>query len=155
MSQSVSLTKFTTHLDERHSWRRSWWVHIISAQQTFREHLVSVGVLSSTQGMWHNKGRKCSVSAQLDEISPVQLRFLLALPCLALAALEECLQCVPDQSPRAARAERREGIPWRTRSGRLSGRKGNSLVLRAIWNRHYKYFSATVIYIKLHPVGLS
>lgn len=42
----MSLTKFTTHLDER----RRWWVHIISAMRTFKEHFVSARVLSSSPG---------------------------------------------------------------------------------------------------------
>lgn len=122
MSQSMSLTKFTTHLDERHSWRRSWWVHIISARQTFREHFVSVGVLSSTQGMWHNKGREWSAPAQPDEILSVP-----PLSCFPpFLALAECLQCVPDQSPRASWAEGREGYPWSAGSRGPGGRKGTS-----------------------------
>lgn len=121
MSQSMSLTKFTTHLDERHSWRHCWWVHIISALQTFREHFVSVGVLSSTQGMWHNKGRKCSAPVQLDEIFSVPPLLLPASPVLA-----ECLQCVPDESPRASWTEGWEGGPWSARRRRHGGRKGAS-----------------------------
>lgn len=121
MSQSVSLTKFTTHLSERHSWRHSRWVHIISALWTFWEHFMSVGVLSSTQGMWHNKGRKYSVPAQPDEILSVLPLLLPALP-----ALVECLQCVPDESPRAAWTEGRKRLPRSARSRGLSGRKGTS-----------------------------
>ncbi len=44
----------------------------------------------------------------------------------ALPALAECLQRVPDESPRASWAEGREGIPWSARSRRLGGRKGTS-----------------------------
>lgn len=141
MSQSMNLTKFTTHLDERHSWRHSWWVHIISALQTFREHFVSVGVLSSTQGMWHNKGRKWSAPAQLDEILSVPPLLLPALPALA-----ECLQCVPDESPRASWTEGGERDPRSTRSRRLGGRKGtnDTSAWEAIWNRHCKHVYLTM-----------
>ena len=59
---------------------------------------------------------------QLDEILSVPLISLLASPALA-----ECLQCVPDESPWAAWAEGREGLPWSARSGRLGGRKGTSI----------------------------
>lgn len=66
MSQSMSLTKFTAHLCERHSWRHCWGVGGWGAQ-TFREHSMSVGVLPSTRGMWHNKGWECSAALQPDE----------------------------------------------------------------------------------------
>lgn len=120
MSQSMSLTKFTTHLDERHSWR----VHIISALQTFREHFVSAGVLSCTPEMWQNKGRKRTAPAQFDEILSVPPLLLPDLPLLA-----ECLQCVPDENPRAAWAEGREGVPWNAGSRRHGGRKGMKQIL--------------------------
>lgn len=138
MSKSISLTKFTTHLVVGHS----WWVRIISALQTFREHFVSGGVLSSTQGMWHNKGWICSAPAQLDEILSVPPLLLPALPALA-----ECLQCVPDESPRASWAEGREGVPWNARSRRHGGRKGtsDSSTWQAIWNRHCKHVYLTMI----------
>lgn len=58
-------------------------------------------------------------NAQFDEILSVPPLLLPASPVLA-----ECLQCVPDESPRAAWAERREGIPWSARSRRHVGRKG-------------------------------
>lgn len=89
--------------------------------QSMREHFVSVGVSSSTQGMWHNKGRKCSAPVQLDEIFSVPPLLLPASPALA-----ECLQRVPDESPGASWTEGREGVPWRARSGRHGGREGAS-----------------------------
>lgn len=117
MSQSMSLTKFTAHLCERHSWRHCW------GGGTFREHSMSVGVLSSTQGMRHNKGWECSASLQPDETF---FFFLILFPMRHLPHLHlaECLQPVPDQSPRPARTEGREGTPRNTGFRRPAGRKG-------------------------------
>lgn len=88
------------------------------------------------------KGEKCSAPAQLDEILSVPPLLLPALPALA-----ECLQCVPDESPRASWAEGREGVPWSARSGRHGGRKGtsNSSAWQAIWNRHCKHVYLTMV----------
>lgn len=121
MSQSMSLTKFTTHLDEGRSRRRRRWLHIISAPQTFRELFVSVGVVSSTQGMWHNKGQERSAPVQLDEISTVPP----LLPPVS-PVLTECLQRVPDQNPRASWTEGGERVARRARSRGHGGRKGTA-----------------------------
>lgn len=95
MSQSMSLTKFTTHLDEGHSRRRCWWPHIISAPQTFRQLFVSVGVVSSTQGTWHNKGQKRSALVQLDEILTLPPLLLPVSPVLWQNACSTCQTRVP------------------------------------------------------------
>lgn len=113
----MSLTKFTTHLDEGGSRRRRWWVRITSAPQTFRERFVSVGVSSSTQGRRHNKGQERSAPVQLDGILTVPPPLLPVSPVLT-----ECLQRVPDQSPRASWAEGGEGVAGRARNRGHCGR---------------------------------
>lgn len=120
MSQSMSLTKFTTHLDEGRSRRRRCWLQIISAPQTFREDFVSVGVVSSTQGTWHNKGQKCSALVQLDEILTVSPLFA---SCLARA----------DRMPAARARPESPGFPDRR------GRRGRraSEEPRASWEKRY------------------
>ena len=62
----------------------------------------------------------------------------------ASPALAECLQCVPDQSPRHARAKGREGDPRSARSRRHGGRKGTSG--SSAWNRHCKHVDLTMIF---------
>lgn len=64
------------------------------------------------------------------------------LPRLALA---ECLQCVPDESPRAARAKRGEGDPWSARSGRLGGRKGTSHSCKTCLSDHDYFLLGLIV----------
>lgn len=47
----------------------------------------------------------------------------------ALPPMAECLQCVPDESPRASWAEGREGVQRSAWSRRLGGRKGKSIMV--------------------------
>lgn len=129
----MSLTKFTTHLDERHSWRHSWLVHIIVLCRHLENTLCQLGSRPPPRGCDIIKRQKCSAPAQLDEILSVPPLLLPALPALA-----ECLQCVPDESPRASWAEGREGVLWSARSRRHGGGKGtsNPSAWQAIWNKH-------------------
>lgn len=61
---------------------------------------------------------QCTSSAWWNLICATPFCFL---SCLVLA---ECLQCVPDESPRSSWAEGREGVPRGSRSRRHGGRKG-------------------------------
>lgn len=87
----------------------------------FENTLCQLGSCPPPRGCDIIKGKKYSVPAQPDEILSVLPLLLPALP-----ALVECLQCVPDESPRAAWTEGRKRLPRSARSRGLSGRKGTS-----------------------------
>lgn len=137
MSQSMSLTKFTTHVDERHSWRHSWWVHIILLCRHLENTLCQLGSCPPPRGCDIIKGENAVLQLYLMKSFLCQPLLLPALPALA-----ECLQCVPDESPWASWAEGREGVPWSARSRRHGGRKGtsHSSAWQAIWTKHVHHY---------------
>lgn len=129
MSQSMSLTKFTAHLCERHSWRRCWGGG--PARRHLENTLCRSGSCPPPGGCDIIKGRNAVLRFSLMKSF---LFFLILFPLRPLPhwRLAECLQRVPDQSPRPARTEGREGAHRSTRARRPAGRKGARKLIAAI-----------------------
>lgn len=119
MSQSMSLTKFTTHLDEGHS---VGGCTLFLLCRHLENTLCQSGSCPPPRGCDIIKGENA-----VPQISSVQFDEIFSVPPLLLSASptpKECLQLVPDESPRASRAEGRERVPRSTRRRRHCGRKG-------------------------------
>lgn len=80
MSQSMSLTKFTPHLDERHSWRHSWWVHIILLCRHLENTLCQLGSCPPPRGCDIIKGENAVL--QLNLMKSYLCHRFCFLPCL-------------------------------------------------------------------------
>lgn len=122
----MNLTKFTAHLCERHSWRHCW-----GAGGRGRRHLENTlcrpGSCPPPGGCDIIKGGNAVLHFSLMRpffVFCFLIIILFPMHHLSHLHLAECLQLVPDQSPRPARTEGREGAPRSTRFRRPAGRKG-------------------------------